>query len=159
LGWVHNATFYWRNLKEINPCLAELIDSGKISNPCKLEDKSPLLGGEINPNTNYENIKFVDKYTDQNGAIKSIEYETFNVKGLKKNGNRVIIPWGKKHWYKVSFYSTYGEVNSKPVEFREYSTSVTGKLNIYIPKLTIENPDFSYKIEYVGFEKRKKAKF
>jgi len=159
LGWVHNATFYWRNMFEISPCLGELVDSGKISNPCKMEDKSPDLGGRVNSYYNYKNPNFVDAYTDNNAAHEVMDRPIFKIKGLKRNFNRLYNPWAKKHWYEISYYNTHGEVDTTAVEVDIISTNLLGKLKPRVPELTNENPDYSYKIEYLGLKRRVRAKF
>ena len=34
LGWVHNSTFYWRNLYNEHPCIKELVDKNNLDHPC-----------------------------------------------------------------------------------------------------------------------------
>ncbi|MEY3236712.1 MAG: hypothetical protein RI883_813, partial [Bacteroidota bacterium] len=34
LGWVHNASYYWRNLANDLPCIEELVNSNKLIEPC-----------------------------------------------------------------------------------------------------------------------------
>jgi len=159
LGWVHNATFYWRNMFDVSTCMGELIDSGKVSNPCKMEDKSPDLGAKVNEYYNYHNPNFVDVYSDMEGATELDEGTIFKIKGLKRNFNRLYNPWAKKHFYEISYFSTHGEVDTTAVETYVISTNIAGKLKPNVPELTIENPDYSYKIEYVGLKRRVRAKF
>lgn len=157
LGWIHNATFYWRNLNE--PCIQQLLDSGKVENPCELQDKSPALGSRVISFYNYSNPNFEDAYSNKEGAQEVIDRPIFKVKGLKRNFNQLYNPWAKKHWYKISYYVTHGEVDSTPIETMVISTNILGKLKPRVPELTKENPDYSYKIEYEGLEKRAMAKF
>ena len=159
LGWVHNATFYWRNMSDLKPCIQELLDSGKVENPCELEDKSPALGSRVISFYNYNNPNFEDRYSNKEGAHELLDESIFKIKGLKRNFNRLLNPWAKKHYYKISFYTTHGEVDTSAVATSVISANIFGKLKPHVPELTNANPDYSYKIEYVGLETRTRAKF
>ena len=156
LGWVHNATFYWRNMFNISTCMGELIDFGKVNNPCKMEDKSPDLGAKINEYYNYNNPNFMDSYSDNIGAHEVLDGSTFKIKGLKRNFNRRYNPWAKKHFYRISFYNTHGALDTIAISSAVISTNSSGVLKLLVPDLTKQNPDYSYKIEYVGLKKRSK---
>ena len=159
LGWVHNATFYWRNMFEISPCIGELVDDGKVSNPCEMEDKSPDLGAKINDYYNYNNSNFIDSYSNNTGAQEFLDKPVFKIKGLKRNFNRRYNPWARKHWYRISFYTTYGEVGNKAFSSTLISTTPSGTLKPHAPDLTKENPDYSYKIEYLGLKRKGEIQF
>ena len=154
LGWVHNATFYWRNMFEISTCIGELVSIGKVSNPCKMEDKSPDLGAKINEYYNYNNSNFLDSYSDNIGAHEVLDRTVFKVKGLKRNFNRRYNPWAKKHFYRISFYKTHGAADTTAVSSTVISTNSSGVLKPTAPELTKQNPDYAYKIEYVGFKRK-----
>lgn len=155
LGWVHNSTFYWRNLFTLNPCIKELLDSnGVLKIPCENEDKSPALGTNVSGYT-YDNKEFTDKYSKGKGV--HVVHSHFVIKGLKGNGKRTYNPWGKQHWYRVKYYSTRGEFGNNPIIQTE-STNALGKLKTKAPKMDSENPDYSYKVEYIGFMKKKDVK-
>jgi len=159
LGWVHNATFYWRNMFEISPCIGELVDDGKVSNPCEMEDKSPDLGAKINDYYNYNNSNFIDSYSNNTGAQEFLDKPVFKIKGLKRNFNRRYNPWARKHWYRISFYTAYGEVGNKAFSSTLISTTPSGTLKPHAPDLTKENPDYSYKIEYLGLKRKGEIQF
>lgn len=133
LGWVHNASHYWRNIP--SDCMEELKDKSSFNNPFKLED-GVLLGADKDQKTDFTAKK--DAHSDKKG-VENIADETFEIKGLKSSKI-----FGKKQWYKVQFYST--ESGSK-IEEQKVNTNIWGKLK---PKYPSENkPDYSYKISYI----------
>jgi hypothetical protein len=158
LGWVHNATFYWRNMGELKPCVQELLDSGKIKNPCELQDKSPALGSRVISFYNYNNPNFEDAYSNTDKAKEVLDAPIFKIKGLKRNFNRLYNPWAKKHFYRISFYNTHGALDTIAISSAVISTNSSGILKPTVPELTKQNPDYSYKIEYIGLKKRERAK-
>ena len=151
LGWVHNATYYWRNLTKDLPCLQELVDDGKLNDPCFVGE-----GHNLNDEGtgDYQRENFKDNYTDSLGAQpivnKSISMNPiFKIKSLKMSNGF------SKNWYKIIFY----EVNSDELRTRnEYSqiisTNLFGTLKIHVPNLEITNPDFAYKIQFIGKSKK-----
>ena len=156
LGWVHNATFYWRDLFTLNPCIKELLDNnGVLKKPCETEDESAALGSNTMGYT-YDNKEFMDKFSRAKGAQEV--HANFVIKGLKGNGNRIYNPWANQHWYKISYYSTRGEFDESSIMQIE-STNAFGKLKPKAPKMGLNNSDYSYKIEYMGFLKKKNVTF
>lgn len=154
LGWVHNATFYWRNMYNYQPCIQELIQNiGILSSPCMMDDGTTL--GETVVFLNDPN--WYDSYTDASGAqpissgFGAQENPTFNVTGLKTNLAQLINPWAKKHWYQVSYFSTHaGNAGTPPINTQVVSTNILQQLKPNVPNLTSINPDYSYKVEYLG---------
>jgi hypothetical protein len=168
IGWIHNATFYWRNLAESNPCLLNLVDEkSDLNTPCYFS-KDPygysfsMLGKAcpIEHNAVYkheelkgfDNPKLKDKYTDKGGAqtiqnLSGIERNpTFKLKELKTSG---LI---KKHWYTVEYYFTEGEVVGKaPIEVQTIFTNALGTLEVNVPNLDFKHPDYAYKVRYLGY--------
>lgn len=163
MGWVHNATYYWRNLAAVTPCIQNLVD-GKVKEnaPCHCaQDPSGSKNPYVFPrryidmyeheNTqgyNYEKIP--DAYTEK-GAIPIVSTDPkdnpeVKISGFKKSS------WGKqKSWYRIEFYNTR-TANSEPVSAltQRVSTSIFGQIRFRVPNLDQENPDYAYKIIYLG---------
>ena len=56
---------------------------------------------------------FIDSYSDNTGAQEVLDKSyVLKIKGLKRNFNRRYNPWARKHWYRISFYTTHGEVGN-----------------------------------------------
>ena len=154
MGWVHNASYYWRNMAEIDPCMKELIDSAKISDPCTYPD------GWQHKGTPHKNEFLAEGYEDvftKSGGARPIENEIgswknpkFKIDGLKTHFFR-FVPGSKRHWYKVEFYSTK---TAELVETQILATNVEGELKPFVPNLNHENPDYSYKVYYLGFQRK-----
>ena len=132
IGWVHNASSYWRNVK--SPCLDELFTNGKFNNPYKLKD-GYIIGGEEKEKTDIKQKS--DTYTKK-GGVQDVANQTFVIKRLKG-----------RQWYEVNFYSTQ---TNNIVATQEYRTKGSGKLKISYPK--IQEGDFSYKIKYLDETKK-----
>ena len=168
IGWIHNATFYWRNLADSNPCLINLVDEKTdLNTPCYFS-KDPygysfsMLGKacpiehnsvyEHEDLTGFDHPKLKDKYTDKGGA-QTIQNSsgmrqnpTFKLKELKTSG------LNKKHWYTVEYYFTEGEVAGKaPIEAQTISTNALGTLEVNVPNLDFNHPDYAYKVTYLGY--------
>ncbi|MDF1673969.1 MAG: hypothetical protein P1U41_10710, partial [Vicingaceae bacterium] len=133
IGWVHNATNYWRNTN--SECLNELVDKGVFKSPYKLKDGVFL--GKDNKGTDFSKDK--DAYTNK-GGVQNIANKTFEIKGLQTGG-----VFGKKKWYKIVFYST---VNNKEIGSKKLNTNMWGKLKPSYPEGG--ETDYSYKIVYLG---------
>ena len=133
IGWVHNATHYWRNIK--SPDMDELLNEGQFKTPYKLNDGT-IIGGKESEKTDFR--KNTDAYTDR-GGVQNVSGQTFEIKGLKKSG------FGNKDWYQITFYSTSS--NEKIIE-QIQKTNLWGKLKLDFPES--KNEDFSYKITYLG---------
>lgn len=138
LGWVHNASHYWRNIH--SDCLNELISEGKFEIPHKLKD-GYVIGDKKEGNlTDFSKNK--DAYSDDKG-VQDITGEKFKLKGLKSGGL-----FGKKRWYTISFYSTE---TSELINTEALNTNRRGVLK---PKFPTGNlPDYSYKISFLGVGK------
>jgi hypothetical protein len=153
LGWIHNATYHWRNLEQSNACVADFVDNARLDSfACLVESGSKLAdeeGAEMKDMGG-------DYFTTRGGAVDIVseipleDNPTFVISGLKGNGNKVYNPWAKSHWYRISYYYTRGPVSSKPVFTQVLSTSSVGKLKPNVPNLDANNPDYSYKVEYLG---------
>lgn len=138
LGWVHNATHYWRNIS--SDCMNELKQNSSFKDPYKLED-GILLGAEKEQKTDFTSKS--DAYSDKDG-VQNIIGEHFEIKGLKSSKI-----FGKKRWYKVQFFSTE---NGSKIEEQKINTNIWGKLKPDYP--TGNAPDYSYKISYLGEAKK-----
>jgi hypothetical protein len=137
IGWVHNATYYWRNIS--SSCMDELMNKGYFETPFQLND-GYVIGKKKKERTDFNRCS--DSYSSK--GVQDITDETFKVKGLIK---RKI--FGKGHWYQIQFYST---INNQEVDNKTYKTNIWGKLKPVFPKS--EEQDFSYKINYVGESKK-----
>ena len=151
LGWVHNATFYWRNLATEYPCIKELVDKSQLSHPCIVGD-----GYDINTEGpgDYAGEKYKDEYTE-NGGAKEIKNDkitdnpTFKISGLKKSKG------SQKQWYKIEFYTANGtKLVVEATATQIVSSDAFGSITPNIPNLDKVNPDYSYKVVYLGKSKK-----
>lgn len=133
LGWVHNASVYWRNLS--SDCMQELVVNRKFDQPHKLKD-GYVIGDDKSMNTNFSDK--TDAYTK--AGIQKVGGETFDIKGLKAGGF-----FSKKKWYEIQFYSTQ---TGKFVEKQMIPANMWGKLKPTYPAAGLN--DYAYKINYVG---------
>lgn len=172
LGWVHNATYYWRNLAVDLPCLQELIDSNKLSTPCyvaKNHHFNPANAGKIRIcvyaeqhnvsteiHTEYSHKRYEDRYTRKGGAIEIgdscniSENPIFTINDLKPSVGL------RKNWYRIEFYYTEGsvlKVNQSASQI--IHTNSEGELKPHVPDLNKLNPDYAYKIVFIGRSKNK----
>ncbi len=154
LGWVHNATFYWRNLESEYPCIKELIDRSQLKYGCIVGD-----GYDINSEGpgDYAGQRFKDAYTESGGAqpISSEKLEnnpTFKISGLKASYGR------EKNWYKIEFYQTNGtKLILDPKYTQILSSNARSAISPNVPNLDKENPDYSFKVTFLGKSKEKPA--
>lgn len=137
IGWVHNATHYWRNLN--SSCMEELKKNGHFVIPHKLED-GILLGKKEEEKTDY--LSRTDAYSKK--GVQNVVNQNFEIKGLK-----ISSAFGKKEWYKVKFTST---ISNEVIVEQVLKTNIWGRLKLKYPEK--DEPDFSYKITYL--EKSKK---
>lgn len=144
VGWVHNATYYWRNIFQQNQCVQDLISTGSISNPCVYPD------GHIHSGTFPDNQfgDYADNYStngtyDVENQISTQQNPTFKIKNLKSN----LFQLPQKHWYQVDFYST---ISGLVTETQILHTDIDGDLKPHVPNLNEYNPDWAYKIYYLG---------
>lgn len=171
LGWIHNATYYWRNLADDLPCLQELIDSNKLSNPCYVAKskhfnkanigKIDICGYSEQHNVNsefhneYAHKRYEDHFTKRGGAMdlgdtcNILKNPIYVISDLKPSFGL------KKYWYKIEYYYTKGDslvVYTKATQVLH--TNSQGELKPHIPLLNKQNPDFAYKIVFIGRSKR-----
>ena len=148
LGWVHNATFYWRNLENESPCIKELIEKSKLSYPCIV-----VAGYNINDEGpgDYERKSYEDDYTNKGGAqeikneISIKKNPTFEISNLKKSFGI------QKNWYKIEFYTTNGkELYLDSNLTQALSSDLFSKIKVNVPNLDKVNPDYAYKVIYLG---------
>ena len=137
IGWVHNATFYWRNLNGKNACVQSLLDSSTLSEPCMVEPNYDL---NRETNKNFQNKRYKDKYSDDGGALELYE-SFFEIKDVSRKMN------GEKITYQVDFYRIQkGEMLHLPDDSQVVQANRFGKLKIMAPPLDYDNPDYAYKI-------------
>lgn len=174
LGWIHNASYYWRNLANDLPCIQNLVETNNPGQPC-IVAKNPYFNSKnsntINGcnaseyydistenHTEFGHERYKDFYTDKGGAKQidngsTIESNpTFNIVDLKKSKG------SKKHWYKIEFYTTIGDKLEKLHAATQFVyTNGGGTLKPHVPDLNDENPDFAYKISYFGIFQKKES--
>lgn len=144
---MHNATYYWRNYYNTSPCILQLVDNGTLDPPCVVEDGYVI--GQGNTQNLFDDVEFLDNYGEfVNISSSSIQNNpAFTISGLKKSIN----PF-KKHWYQIDFYKTRGYAYNPPFSYSCH-TNMLGKLKPHVPNLNDQNPDYSYKILYLGHYK------
>lgn len=179
LGWVHNATIYWRNLENVNPCMGNLVNqTSEKSEPCFFGSDQDGYPDSFDqwaclPRNHVDVYKkedvngfdgFKDSYSNDDVQIlvvndqEETKKQHFEIEGLKKSG---VSFSGKKHWYKVEFYSTVAhEKTTIPIEqfTQVLKTTGTGRLKIIAPMMDLNHPDYSYKIVYLGYKKESEIK-
>jgi hypothetical protein len=138
LGWVHNATHYWRNIE--SECLNELLNDRKFKKPVKLKD-GYVIGNDAEGKTNY-NVE-TDAYSKSKG-VQKVGGEKFEIKGLKTTS-----VFTKRKWYEIVFYST---VDGSNIEKQTLKTNMWGRLKPKYPEANA--PDYSYKVKFIGEEKK-----
>ena len=153
IGWLHNATYYWRNIAVNDTCLQSLIDSSNLSFPCFVGSDT-YLGKNDSPR-DYARDIHEDKYTSKGGFqpisnAQGIKFNPiFKVENIKSNRGK------KKYWYKVEFYST--QPNAKMAKIEGATQIVRANffndLVIHVPNLDANNPDVAFKITLLEKEK------
>jgi hypothetical protein len=172
LGWIHNATYYWRNLTD-NTCITNLIDGKSTENkPCHVAtdpyafdpsdrkyDCLPrtyhdMYNAEVENLRDFGKGEFTDHFTFKGGARtvggNDIEKNpSFEIKGLMKSG----LGKKKKEWYRIEFFGTSGNMDPTTAisaYTQELGTNNSGKLKIHIPQLDANQTDLGYKVTYLG---------
>lgn len=157
LGWLHNSTFYWRNLENESPCIQELITKSRLTYPCFV-----VAGYDVNNEGpgDYTRKSYEDDYTKnggaQNGGAQAIlskdnlkNNPMFEVSKLKKSFRN------QQQQYKIEFYATNGKELFLDSSLTQILTSnLFGKIKPIVPNLDKINPDYGYKITYLGKAKR-----
>jgi hypothetical protein len=136
IGWLHNATAYWRNSFTINSCMQQLIARDSLQFACKMED-----GYVIPPlKANYQEEKLKDKYTDVGGI-------QFYTKGLQNNPTFVVSGLKKKTNYTVEFYSTRtnSKINSNYTQ--TLKSNGRGQIKPIVPNLDSLQLDYGFKVK------------
>ncbi len=170
VGWIHNATYYWRNLAAEGNCIQNLVDNNySLNSECHValdpygipvsynpwesyyprpfhEMYDPLVEHIIN---GYNNDDYKDHFTE-NGGVYPINYQTpFEIKNLKST-----LALFKRHWYQIDFFGTNGTIFA-PVPAQVIHTNLNGNLHPYVQNLDVLNPDYAYKVTYLGHYKSK----
>jgi hypothetical protein len=154
IGWLHNASYYWRNEAVNSSCLTGLIDSSNLENPCVVAENI-VMGRNESPR-DYAREYHEDKYTSKGGfqPIHStegiIKNPTFKVENVNFSRGK------NKHWYKVEFFSTqYGQTMIPMSESTQIVRANFFKdLVIHVPNLDDANPDVAFRITYMGRSKK-----
>ena len=137
VGWVHNATHYWRNLNM--PCIEELKENGHFKKPHQLVD-GVMLGKFEEKKTDYNSRS--DAYSKK--GVQNVCGQNIKIKQLKGSGI-----FRMKEWYEIIFYST---ITNEIIDKQIIKTNAWGKLKPKYPEN--DEPDFSYKITYLGKSKK-----
>jgi hypothetical protein len=172
LGWIHNATFYWRNLSD-NNCITNLINGKSADNsPCRVAadpygfdpeyrkyDCIPrayhnMYNAEVENLRDFGKVEFTDHFTFRGGAVtvggnELYKNPSFEISGLKKSGGGK----RKKEWYKVEFFGTSGNLDPTVAinaYTQEVASSQSGKIKVHVPQLDANQPDLGYKVTYLG---------
>ncbi len=148
LGWVHNATYFWRNLYFEYPCIKELVDKNSLDHSCFVGEGYDLNNSK---DGNYNHKRYEDDYTLSTGAIpinnglKIEKNPTFKIVDLLSSFGF------KKNYYKIEFYSTTGKDLVLDASFTQIvSSNISGNITPYVPNLDKVNPDYAYKVTYLG---------
>jgi hypothetical protein len=142
LGWVHNATYRWRNFYNTHTCMQQIITNNP-SYTCECEDGKVLSTAIFNYNG--QGVKYFDNYIN---SVSDVINETFTIEGLKPSTTPI---W--KHWYQIDFYHTQ-IVN--PNNMYSYTLTIhTNGQGELKPPITLKapTPDYAYKVTYLGYFK------
>lgn len=162
LGWLHNATYYWRNMAGTGTCVQNLLEGAQSSNPpCIISEDPygfPPGSGQFpwlyvdanqygNTDANYASPNYADNFTPNGSAVGS--NTDYKIKGLKPQ------QWfsAKHHWYRIDYYYTcgtsgWGQVIPGMSAWEH--TNLAGNLKPKVPNLDGTNPDYAYKVTYLG---------
>ncbi len=136
MGWVHNATYRWRNFYNSSPCIRSVVDNQTLNYSCIAEDGYPL-----EPSSADDYSDHTDHYGNN---VSNVVNEIFKIKGLKG-------AWGwKKHWYRIDFYQTQNVSSGAMFSYSlTQHTNISGTLK---PAITLKSPspDYAYKVTYLG---------
>ncbi len=161
LGWVHNATAYWRNLHGINTRINELVTQNYVSDPCILDDGVEIGcyddptddQGCIKSGTNYGSNAFTDDYTALGNPTLILSHDKqIKIKHLRWNPVFFDRPFYEVTWYRTRVSGTSGIeiVKTETVGVEPFSRT----LRLDYPNLTVsQDYDYAYKIQFVGFNK------
>ncbi|NUM50154.1 MAG: DUF5060 domain-containing protein [Flavobacteriales bacterium] len=142
LGWVHNATYRWRNLFNTSNCIQKMV-ANTSDYSCICEDGHLLVSGTFN----YNKPEYIDYYQND---VSDVLNETFLIEGLKKTTSSTL-----KHWYQIDFYHTQGVLPENMFSHTlVMPTNRRGRLKLPITLYALA-PDYAYKISYLGYHKNK----
>jgi hypothetical protein len=128
--------------------MEDLVKKSSTKYPCYVGDGFDLnTAGE----GEYASARFEDDYTLITGTSPIIsetgwkDNPKFKVGGLKSSFGI------RKHWYKIEFYCT----NQQGLLLNEAATQIVSsnlfsEINPNVPNLDNVNPDYAYKITYLG---------
>jgi hypothetical protein len=162
LGWLHNATYYWRNQAGSGTCIQNLINGNQSSNPpcIVIEDPYgyPPNGNQFpwsetdenhhgNLNADFGAARYSDNYSPDGQSVGP--NEEYKIKDLKPQP----ILSNKHHWYRIDYYPTQGSSGWGQVLYNLSAwehTNLAGNLKPKVPTLDANNPDYAYKVTYLG---------
>lgn len=142
-GWLHNATYYWRNLAPNSPCIQGLLDSSNLEMTCVVGENIPI--GRNETPRDYARGIHTDKYSEK-GVLpidKGLgKNPSFKIKGVeKRKSNEKIV-------YRIDFYSTNPNDNLAhlPEYTQELKANLANNLKFTVPNLDDKHPDLAFKI-------------
>lgn len=145
-GWIHNATYYWRNLAPNNLCIRELLDSSNISTKCMVGDNIQM--GKNEPRQDYNTDRHEDRFV--NLGVQPITGGLENNPSFKIGDLLKKVGKGRAS-YIITFYKTGANDQLQPLP--EYTQTLQvgfGKnLKIVVPNLDDAHPDLAFKIQLV----------
>tara|TARA_R110000737_G_scaffold233265_1_gene246555 strand:+ start:21802 stop:23916 length:2115 start_codon:yes stop_codon:yes gene_type:complete len=154
IGWLHNASYYWRNEAVNSTCLQGLLDSSNLENPCVVGE-GIALGRNDSPR-DYAREFHEDKYTSK-GGFQPIQSKggiednpIFKVENVNFSRGR------NKHWYKVEFFSTQVGKALEPIagSTQIVRANFFKDLVIHVPNLDNSHPDVAFRVSYLGRSKK-----
>jgi hypothetical protein len=165
LGWLHNATSYWRNLYNVNQCIDDLVTLQYTPDSCLMEDGTYVGVIETEKN-DFDGVDHEDAFTLNGGRFPVGDgtvadfLNKFSIPGVKYNPLQATLPWPvvRKHWYQIVWYDVSGP-NLVQTSLSEVNHSIFNplalppqvELRFHVPYMGALNPDYAYKVEYLGF--------
>lgn len=151
IGWVKNATVYWRNLTNQYECLDHLVEQGCLDFVCEYKEGKDIFKNDTN--RSYQSEIYTDAFTEQ-GAIKIGTNEDLTANPEIEIVDLKPSRFGKKNrqWYQVDFYLPDPMFPFQPItKARQFvHTNFFGKLKFHILMLSPYNRDYLYHVTYLG---------
>jgi hypothetical protein len=149
IGWVKNATIYWRNLSTEYKCIEDLVRDGKLSEDCMSKDGQVNFRKDSTPEYAYDVYR--DAYTGMEpitiGSKADItQNPEVKIKDLRSGRGK------NTNWYKVEFYNNEFAEPFRPLyTYTQYvSSNWFGNLKFHVPFMSVDYRDYSYKITWLG---------
>ncbi len=102
-GFIHDPAYYWRNMKSENVKIKQLLDEGKMKDPCILEDGTELGVPLSNEIIRYNAPRYEDAYTEHadESPLSSDSYpsQPIKLRGLDSSGL-----FGKRKTFLIQYH-------------------------------------------------------